>query len=462
MLFNRYRKRLRKLSFITITGINCKFFKTLLIVRLFWKHYSCKILYLRAMQVFKFGGASIKDANAVINVGNIIEKYGKKPLIVVLSAMGKTTRALEALLSNRDQHSREKQLIDIKSYHLSLMKDLFPSNHPVFILISDRFRELANLDYNLTEPVLLHAQVVSYGEIISSIIVSNYLDARGLKTSWLYAPEVIITHKLYSEGEVIWDETTDKINKAVTSLVNKEIIITQGYIASCPEGTITLGKEGSDYTAAIFASCLKADRVTIWKDVPGILNADPKEIKETIQLFELPYTEASEMTYYGASVIHPKTIKPLALLNIPLEVRSFDDPEKPSTSIFNHTSKNLDPSIIFKKNQCLFSFKVVDYTFIDEENLATIFKVLHNLNLPINMMQNSAISISVCFTFHKNKVDKLLELLEGKFDMYYNDGLKLITIKNYTPYALSEHTPPKGDILMEQRTRNNYRALIKD
>lgn len=414
------------------------------------------------MQVFKFGGASIKDANAVKNVGNIIEKYGQKPLIVVLSAMGKTTRALEGLLVNKDQSSFEHKWNEIQAFHFELMDELFPSTHPVFIEINRRFTELAELDCKNTEDVLLHAQVVSYGEIFSSIIVSNYLDTRNLKTSWLYAPEVIITNKLFSEGEVIWNRTTDEINKVITPIMSKNIIITQGYIASCNEGVITLGKEGSDYTAAIFAACLKASKVTIWKDVPGILNADPKEIKDAVQFFELPYTEASEMTYYGASVIHPKTIKPLAIHNIPLEVRSFDDPEKPSTLIYNHTRDKLAPSVIFKKNQCLFSFKVVDYTFIDEEHLATIFKILHELNLPINMMQNSAISITVCFTYSRTKVDKLLALLEDKFAMYYNAGLKLITIKNYTPYALSEHSPPKGSILMEQRTRTNYRALIKE
>jgi len=223
-----------------------------------------------------------------------------------------------------------------------------------------------------------------------------------------------------------------------------------------------LGKEGSDYSAAIFGACLNADIVTIWKDVPGILNADPKEISGAKQFYNLPYTEASEMTYYGASVIHPKTIKPLATHKIPLIVRSFDNPESEPTVITDKVSKGLEPSVIYKRNQCLFSFKVTDFTFINEENLATIFKVLHDLNLPINMMQNSAISVSVCFTYDKSKVNKLLELLSSTFEMYYNTELKLITIKNYTPYAMSEYTPPKASILMEQRTRTNYRALIKE
>ncbi len=414
------------------------------------------------MQVFKFGGASIKDANAVKNVGEIIKKYGNMPLVIIVSAMGKTTRALEELLANKSDSSFEMKWNQIKNFHFELIRDLFSSNHPVFIEINNRFTELAQLDYKNTEKVLLHAQVVSYGEILSSIIIANYLNLLKLDTYWLYAPEVIITKRLFSNGEVVWDTTENNITKKLRPVLKNKIAITQGYIASCTDGIITLGKEGSDYTAAIFASSLKADKVTIWKDVPGILNADPKEIKETVQFLELPYNEASEMTYYGASVIHPKTIKPLALNNIPLEVRSFDNPEKPPTIIFDYPTKNLEPSIIFKRNQCLFSFKVVDYTFIDEDNLAAIFKALHNLNLPINMMQNSAISISVCFTYDKNKVDRLLHLFNEKFTMYYNNGLKMITIKNYTPYALAEHTPAKKDILMEQRTRNNYRALIKE
>lgn len=414
------------------------------------------------MQVFKFGGASIKNAEAVKNVGRLIKSYGVKPLVVVVSAMGKTTRHLEDLLANKNDSSFEKKWNHIKANHFDIMKDLFPSNHPVFIEINTRFTELAQLDYGNTEDVLLHAQVVSYGEIFSSIIISNYLQTEELDVQWVFAPDLIHTFKQFSEGNVNWEATEHNIKQKAAPILDSKILITQGYIASCKEGIITLGKEGSDYTAAIFASCLKADKVTIWKDVPGILNADPKEVRNPVQFFKLPYSEASEMTYYGASVIHPKTIKPLAIHNIPLEVRSFDKPESPSTLIFDCDESELLPSVIFKKNQCLFSFKVVDYTFIDEENLATIFKALHDLNLPINMMQNSAISISVCFAYNKTKVDRLLQMLDKKFTMYYNSGLKLITIKNYTPYALSEHTPPKGIILMEQRTRSNYRALIKE
>jgi len=414
------------------------------------------------MQVFKFGGASIKDAIAVKNVGKVIQQYGEKPLVVVVSAMGKTTRALEDLLIHKDDSFFEPKWNELKTFHFEIMKDLFPSTHSVFIEIDTRFAELKQLHYKVKDSVLLHAQVVSFGELFSSIIIANYLNQLGNVAKWLYAPDVIATTKLFSEGEVNWEETTHNIRKDVLPLLKDKIIITQGYIASSKEGVITLGKEGSDFSAAIFAACLNASKVTIWKDVPGILNADPKEVKNPSQFFKLPYHEASEMTYYGASVIHPKTIKPLATHKIPLIVRSFTNPNAAPTIIYEGALITLEPSVIYKRNQCLVSFKVKDFTFVDEAHLATIFKLLHELNLPINMMQNSAISISVCFTYDKAKVDKLLDALQSTFEIYYNTNLKLITIKNYTPYALSEYTPPKASVLIEQRTRNNYRALIKE
>ncbi|MCB0497000.1 MAG: aspartate kinase [Cyclobacteriaceae bacterium] len=413
------------------------------------------------MQVFKFGGASIKDANAVKNVGEIITKFGKKPLVVVVSAMGKTTRALEDLLTSYGSENFQANFEKVETYHQNILQDLFPENHHVLEEVERYFTKLAEIDFSQPDKVLLHAEVVSFGEIISSVIISNYLHYMGLDSYWLYAPDVVKSQRLYSEGSLLWDETEKQINHTLASLIGEKIIVTQGYIASSSDGIITLGKEGSDFTAAIFASCLKAEKVTIWKDVPGILNADPKEIMDPVQLFKLDYKEASEMTYYGATVIHPKTIKPLALKSIPLEVRSFDHPEANPTVIHRYKEEELEASIIFKRNQCLFSFKVLDYTFVDEENLATIFKVLHELNLPINMMQNSAISLSVCFNYDADKVERLLSSLADKFTMYYNKDLKLITIKNFTDEVLKKYAPEPGEILLEQRTRNNYRALVR-
>lgn len=412
------------------------------------------------MQVYKFGGASIKDAEAVRNVGSIITKYGRKPLVIVVSAMGKTTRALEALLDSYGTEEFKMKFNGLQEYHFDIINKLFPAEHNVRLKVEEYFNRLATIDFTQKDKVLLHAQVVSYGELISSTIISEYLEHIGLPAQWLFAPEVVVTERNYSEGSILWEDTRQNAIKLKDVLKNK-MMVTQGYIASSEEGIITLGKEGSDYTAAIFASTLGASKVTIWKDVPGILNADPKEIKDPVQMYKLDYKEASEMTYYGATVIHPKTIKPLALDNIPLEVRSFDNPEAKPTVIHSYKESELEPSVIFKYNQCLFSFKVVDYTFVDEENLATIFKVLHELNLPINMMQNSAITLSVCFNYDKQKVESLQEAVGNRFTMYYNTGLKLVTIKNYTEGVLEKYAPRKEDILMEQRTRNNYRALVR-
>ena len=413
------------------------------------------------MQVFKFGGASIKETEAVRNVGNIIANYGEKPLVVVVSALGKTTRALEALLKSQGTLEFQQNFNALKEYHFNIIKDLFPANHDVFLDVEAYFNKLSTIDYDQKDKVLLHAQVVSFGELISSVVISNYLQHIELPTQWLYAPEVVLTKRNYSEGNLLWEKTKQEISERLTGILKDKLIVTQGYIASSEEGIITLGKEGSDFTAAIFASCLEAEKVTIWKDVPGILNADPKEIADPEQIYKLDYKEASEMTYYGATVIHPKTIKPLALNNIPLEVRSFDNPEAKPTVIHSYKESELEPSVIFKHNQCLFSFKVLDYTFVDEENLATIFKVLHELNLPINMMQNSAITLSVCFNYDQKKVERLLNKLADRFTMYYNSGLKLITIKNFTEEILTKYAPAQEEILLEQRTRTNYRALVR-
>lgn len=413
------------------------------------------------MQVFKFGGASIKDAEAVKNVGEIIKTYGNKPLVVVVSAMGKTTRALEGLLESYGTDSFPSKFDELKEYHFKVVHKLFPENHPIVNELTKYFIQLSEVDFESEDVELVHARVVSFGELISSAIISSYLQQIGLDSYWLHAPDVVKTQRLYSEGVLLWEETQKHISQMLQPILNDKIVVTQGYIASSSEGIITLGKEGSDFTAAIFASSLGADKVTIWKDVPGILNADPKEIADPVQMYKLDYKEASEMTYYGATVIHPKTIKPLALKSIPLEVRSFDNPEAKPTVIHSYEESELEPSIIFKHNQCLFSFKVLDYTFVDEENLATIFKVLHDLNLPINMMQNSAITLSVCFNYDQGKVERLLNKLADRFTMYYNTGLKLITIKNFTEGTLQKYAPKTDDILMEQKTRNNYRVLVR-
>jgi aspartate kinase len=275
------------------------------------------------------------------------------------------------------------------------------------------------------------------------------------------APDLIKCSGHHQFGKVNWPLTEVNIIEEVKPKLESHIVVTQGFIGSTNSNDIiTLGKEGSDYTAAIFSACLSAESVTIWKDVPGILSADPKLIQDTKQIFTLPYSEASEMTYYGACVIHPKTIKPLANKNIPLIVRSFDDPSLAPTEIRNHAGKELEPSYIVKNNQCLFTFRVRDFTFVDERSLARIFSTLYQNDININMMQSSAITISVCFDYKKVHVDALFAQLDGKFSLQYMTDLALITLKNYTPEYLEKYRPDT-EVILEQRSRRNCRFLVK-
>jgi aspartate kinase len=414
------------------------------------------------MQVFKFGGASIRNSRAIKNMADIIQKYGKKPLVVVVSAMGKTTRALEDYIEARMEGvDAESKLVTIKKYHHEILGELFAYGHDIFTKVDSMLDELTEVPLSKVATGKFYDRVVSTGEMVSSTIITAYLNSIEVKAIRVDAPALIKCTGNHQNGRVNWPLTRVNIIDDVTPLLHESIVVTQGFIGSTgTNDVITLGKEGSDYTAAIFSSCLGAEKVTIWKDVPGILSADPKLIEDTLQIMELPYTEASEMTYYGANVIHPKTIKPLANDNIPLVVRSFDDPEQMPTVIKSVDSKELTPSIILKKNQCLFTFRVRDYTFVDEKSLARIFSTLHQYDININMMQSSAITISVCFDHKQNYIDSLFEQLEGKFSLQYMTGLELITLKNYTEDYLAKYRPA-GEVILEQRSRNNCRFLVK-
>lgn len=413
------------------------------------------------MKVFKFGGASVKNADAIRNMCNIISNHSGEKLVVVISAMGKTTNALEAViaakLNNRDT---EEEIGIIYNYHHKICSDLFDENDPIFTVISEIIEDLRhelvqNYGYNQ-----LYDQIVSKGELISTRIIAAYLNKKNCKAEWLDAREYIRTDNNFREGRIDWRLTEELIRHDIAQKAEDNILITQGFIGRSENNfTTTLGREGSDFTAAIFASCLTAESVTVWKDVPGILNADPKVIPDAILFDELPYKEAAEMTYYGASVIHPKTIKPLANKGIPLYVRSFDHPDEPGTIIHDCKLKVLPPTIIIKNDQCLVSFKVIDYTFINEENLSLIFKSLSEIDMKINIMQNSAISFSIVVDYEFNKLERLLESLKSHFEIRYNTGLKLITVKNYAQEILNKYRNDQR-ILLEQISRNNYRALI--
>jgi aspartate kinase len=413
------------------------------------------------MRVFKFGGASLKDATGVRNVRHIIGSQPAKDLLVVVSAMGKTTNMLERILqlftSGNDYNVG---LNDLKNYHLDNVAELFDNPEHVVGEVELHLADIKNQLSSDRPFDEMYDQVVSKGELISSIIVYHYLVSENILCHWHDSRNTIRTDDNFREARVDWSRTSAEC-ESLRPILHDKIIITQGFIGKTESGlTTTLGREGSDFSAAIFASCLNAKSVVIWKDVPGVMNADPKRIENPTVFEELPFKEAAEMTYYGASVIHPKTIKPLATKDIPLYVKMFSDPTRPGTKIHECTVDNLPPLIVFKEHQCLISCKVTDYTFISEQQLTTIFHALSELDIRLNLMQNSAISLSICIDFREDKVTKLIEKLQQHFEVFYNTGLTLITIKNYDEKTFEKYRKLKG-VLLEQSSRSTLQVLIK-
>ena len=414
------------------------------------------------MRVFKFGGASVRHAAAIRKVAGIIKAYQQEKILVVVSAMGKTTNDLERVVTNfQAGKDFQKELQLVRAYHEDTLQQLFPPEHNAWKKVLDELESIGKkLDSDMSADQQ-YDQVVSLGEVMSSIIVSEFLLSEGLPMRWIDARKYIVTGDTFREAEVDWSASKQNMI-SLKSILREKIILTQGFIGGTPNGfTTTLGREGSDYSAAIFASCLDAASVTIWKDVPGVMNADPKRIPEAVVFEELPFREAAEMTYYGASVIHPKTIKPLANKNIPLYVKNFDDPSLPGTLIHETKVDSLPPLIIFKDNQCLVSCRVTDYTFINEQQLSFIFQALSALDIKVNVMQNSAISFSFCIDFREDKVLKLIEKLANHFEVYYNTGLTLITVKNYDA-ATAEHYRNTPGVILEQLSRSTLQVLVRN
>ncbi len=413
------------------------------------------------MKVFKFGGASIKNGKAIKNMAAIVKQFASEPLLIVVSAMGKTTNALEQLIDKAQKNLDYKSSLDeIKSYHTEIIQQLEIVDQSFLEKIETQFKGIEIAATHAGDYDQVYDQVVSQGEILSSMIVSAFLNKSGLPCEWLDARNYIHTNETYREGKVDWVKTKQSI-ETLNKTLNQKIIITQGFIGGTSNHTTTtLGREGSDYSAAIFATCLPAKSVTIWKDVPGVMSADPKRISNAIVFEELPYQEASEMTYYGASVIHPKTIKPLANANIPLLVKNFDDPSLPGTIIHDCKVDNLPPLIVFKENQCLISCKVTDFSFTNEQQLSSIFAALSETNTRINVMQNSAISFSFCVDFRDSKILKLVSMLSEEFEVYYNTGLTLITVKNYDAKTFIEYRS-KPNVILEQSSRSTLQVLVR-
>jgi aspartate kinase len=418
------------------------------------------------MLVFKFGGASVKDAAGIINLGRVVSRYADQQLLIVVSAMGKTTNALEKLTRayvNRDEDMHEI-FEEIKQYHYHIIAELFDSAHPVFDEVANTFVEIDWIieDEPQDDYDFIYDQIVSVGELVSTRIVNAYLNKAGLTSRWLDARGYIHTDNTYREGQVQWDKTRAGIAQDIPALLEKSILVTQGFLGGTSENfTTTLGREGSDYTASIFASCLNAESVTTWKDVPGVLNADPKYFADTIKFDELSYTEAIEMTYYGATVIHPKTIKPLQNARIPLLVKPFNDPDAPGTVIkedgANHFEK---PVIILKQGQVLLSISAKDYSFISEGHLSEIFRLLALSHVKVNLMQTSALSFTICFNHDEERFKQLLQRLAEGFKAKYNHNLMLITTRHYTPGTLKELTAGKT-VLLEQVSRNTAQVVVK-
>ena len=420
------------------------------------------------MKVFKFGGASVKDAQSVKNVGEILQHHLSQNLIVVISAMGKTTNELERLTQAffNNQSNKFELFQEIKSYHLQIAHELFAdTNHNLFDQLNDTFVELEWAIEGQPEHVFNHEydQIVSMGEILSTQIVSAYLNEVGVKNKWVDARGLIATDDTFREAQVDFAATEERVKRELLPFFSgNSILITQGFIGATSENfTTTLGREGSDYTAAILAYCSDAESVSIWKDVPGVLNADPKWFSETSLIPELTYQDAIELTYYGATVIHPKTIKPIQNKNIPLYVRSFIDYLKEGTVIREGQKKLPVPSYIFKKNQILISIQPKDFSFIAEDNLSQIFQLFHKHRLKINVMQLSAINFSVCVDHEESKINSIIKELQSDFKVLYNENLELCTIR-YSDSNTVEKVTENKQILLEQKSRYTVQLVMKD
>jgi len=416
------------------------------------------------MRIFKFGGASVKDANGVKNLVNVLNSTGHDNMLVVVSAMGKTTNAMEKVIHNYFDNSKELQssIQDVKKYHNAILLDLFESdNHPIFKQVEDLFKDLITFfsrnkspDYNY-----VYDQVVGYGELASTTIISSYLNEIGVKNNWLDVRHYIKTNDSYRDTTVNWEKTQENISNSIDQ---KILNITQGFLGSDDNNfTTTLGREGSDYSAAIFAYCLNANSVTIWKDVPGVLNADPRHFKETQLLNKISYREAIELAFYGASVIHPKTLQPLQGKEIPLHVKSFLNPKEAGTTVGKGVGiEPLTPCYIVKKNQALIKLSSLDFSFIVEDSISELFKLFHEYKIKVDLIQNSAISFSVCVDNKFGRLDELLKTLKSRFKVVCNEDVSLFTIRHFDDNAV-ENVLNGYEILLEQRGKETLQLVVK-
>jgi len=417
------------------------------------------------MRIFKFGGASVKDADGIKNVFSVLQKVGHEDTLLVISAMGKTTNALETVIKNYFEKSNElhASLQEVRKYHNQILMDLFDDEeHDVFYAVNSHFADLEYFLRSNKSPNynFVYDQIVSYGEIVSTTIVSYYFNHAGLKNHWIDVRNFIKTDNNYRDANVDWEKTQQFISKGIKK---KALNITQGFLGSDENNfTTTLGREGSDYTAAIFAYCLNAESVTIWKDVPGVLNADPRYFENAILLNQISYREAIELAFYGASVIHPKTLQPLQKKEIPLFVKSFVNPLLPGTSVSKGNDlEPLTPCFIVKKNQLLLSLSSIDFSFIMEENISEIFSLLHQYKIKTSLIQNSAISFSVCLEDKFENFNELRTVLSKKFKVSYNENVSLYTIRHFDENAATVVETGKT-VLVKQISRDTMQIVTKE
>ena len=416
------------------------------------------------MKVFKFGGASVKDADGVKNILNVLNAVGFENTLVVVSAMGKSTNALEAIIEQyfRDRTKIQPSILELKAYHIKIIEDLFNlDNFEVLSIVHQLFEDLNVFIKQNKSPdySFVYDQVVSFGELLSTTIIHHYLVSKSLDSTWLDARNCIKTDDYYRAANINWELTLSNVQAQVGKA---SLIVTQGFIGSTSNNfTTTLGREGSDYSAAIFGYALNADSVTIWKDLPGVLNGDPREFSDTQLLHQISYREAIELAFYGASVIHPKTIQPLQRKEIPLFVKSFESPLDKGTSVSK--GKALEPHLpcyIVKKDQVLIQLSSIDFSFIVEENISYIFTLLHEYQMPVELIQNSAISFSVCVTNKYKRLEELVLILSSRFNVEVTEGVDLFTIRHFDFKASQFIKKMEKDVLLEQRTSETAQFVV--
>ena len=422
-------------------------------------------------KIYKFGGASVKDADAVRNLRNIVAQHKDEDIFLVVSAMGKTTNMLEKALQDFRDHNGElgiDALQEVMDYHEKIILDLFDQNreHPVIESVSELFIELWEKLQRVDQPYdYQYDQTVSYGELISTTIIQEYLNHSEVPCRWLDARKYVLTDDRFRAASPDWDETRLRIAKLNDEHIHGIVCITQGFIGATVDGkhSVTLGREGSDYTAAIFANCLDAEEVTIWKDVDGLLNADPKRFDTTVQLPHITYSEAIELAFYGASVIHPKTIKPLQNKNITLKVQSFLNPDHTPSVIDGKPDPNIEriPSYIVKDHQTLVSISPRDYSFMNEHNLQLIFAACDEWGIHANVIQTSALMLSFCFDHDERRLKGLLASLRETFQVKYNQGLTLFTIRHYDlAYTMGDEFLKGRKVYLKQSSRSTLQFVV--